>query len=183
MLVVENLAVSGGGKEILHGASLELGRAETMVIMGRNGSGKSTLANAIMRNPKLLVTSGRAVFDGQDLAQLATHEIAARGIFFAPQHMPAIDGLAVSSLLKNSANALRAARGKEPLSAPEFARLAKEYSAIAGVPREWMSRAYGAGFSGGEKKIAQCMEMLFSDASLCILDEPDSGADAGAVDR
>ncbi|MDR1009484.1 MAG: Fe-S cluster assembly ATPase SufC [Rickettsiales bacterium] len=178
MLDIENLHVSVDGKEILKGVDLHISPSETCVIMGRNGSGKSTLANAILKNPRYEITKGSLRFAGRDMTNEPTAAIAAAGVFFAQQHAPAIEGLPVSTLLKNAVNSTR----ETPMPAPEFFKRAKEYCAMLKIPDAWLARDMNVGFSGGEKKRLACLEMLFLEPKLCILDEPDSGVDISSMD-
>ncbi|MDR1476764.1 MAG: Fe-S cluster assembly ATPase SufC [Rickettsiales bacterium] len=182
MLEIKNLRVSAEGKEILKGVDLKIAAGETHVIMGKNGSGKSTLLAAIAKNPKYPVIGGKAAFAGKDLKSMSASDAAAAGIFLSFQNAPAMQGLSISTLLKHAANAVRRARGEEPLTAPEFFRLADEYCKFLEIPGAWLKRDMNAGFSGGEKKRISMLEMLFLKPRLAMLDEPDSGVDVDAMD-
>ncbi|MDR2099124.1 MAG: Fe-S cluster assembly ATPase SufC [Rickettsiales bacterium] len=181
MLKIENLHVAAEGREILSGLGLGVKAGETHVIMGKNGGGKSTLLSAIAKNPKYEITAGSIAFDGVDLAGKSADEVARMGVFLSFQNAPAIPGLTISTLLKHAANSVRRARGEEPLSAPKFFKLADEYSKLLEIPPAWMNREANVGFSGGERKKIACLEMLFLNPRLALLDEPDSGVDVDAM--
>ena len=180
MLEVKNLYAGVGERQIVKDVSLSLGAGRAAVLMGRNGSGKSTLLGAIMNDPRLEV-AGSVELDGEDLTDKAAVKRAQAGLFLGEQDQASVEGLSRSTLLKHSANALRRARGQEPLAAPEFFGLAKEYCAMLGVPDEWMAREVGGQFSGGEKKRMTALAMLFFGPKAVLLDEPDSGVDVDSL--
>jgi Fe-S cluster assembly ATP-binding protein len=181
MLDVKGLKAGVEGREILKGADLSVKAGQTHIIMGKNGSGKSTLLSAIARNPKYEILSGSMLLDGEDIAGKGASDVAAKGVFLSFQNAPAIPGLSISTLLKHSVNGVRRARGEEPMAAPEFFGLAKEYSAFLEIPGGWLEREVNLGFSGGERKRIACLEMLFLKPRLALLDEPDSGVDVDAM--
>ena len=181
MLEIKNLKVCVDDKQILDGVDLKVGDGETHLIMGKNGSGKSTLLNTIAKYPKYEVKDGDIVFNGKSLLGLKVYEVAQAGIFLSFQSAPAISGLSISTLLKNSVNSVRQARGEKPLSAPEYFKLADEYCKLLDIPQDWLKRQVNVGFSGGEKKRLSMLEMLFLQPKLALLDEPDSGVDVDAV--
>src|SRR5262249_38157432 len=151
--------------------NLRVAAGETHVIMGRNGSGKSTLLNSIMRAPTLPAASGSAVFDGADLTAMATDEIARAGVFLGLQHPPSIPGGSVAALIKHATK----------MKAGEYLKRSAEACDFLGVPREWLKREVGVGFSGGEKKRLMMLEMLLLSPRIALLDEPDSGVDVEAI--
>ncbi len=177
VLEVSDLHVSVGGKEILKGLNLTVGAGETHAIMGRNGSGKSTLSAAIMGNPRYEITSGTIVYGGQDIAELAVHERARAGVFLSFQYPVALPGVSVVNFLRQ---AVRAVRGDDvPIKA--FRPLVKENLKILDIPQTFMTRYVNDGFSGGEKKRLEMLQMLMLQPTLAILDETDSGLDIDAL--
>ena len=182
LLVVENLCVQVDDKEIIHGLDLCVGRGETHIIMGKNGSGKSSFLNAMVKNPKYSITNGDIRLGGETILEKTVAQVAQMGLFLSFQNAPAIAGLSISTLLKNSVNSIRRARGEQVLSAPEYFRLAKEYCKMLEIPQEWLKRGVNVGFSGGEKKRISMLEMLFLEPKVALLDEPDSGVDTDSVE-
>lgn len=182
LLMVENLVVRVEDKEIIHGLDIRVGRGETHIIMGKNGSGKSSLLNAMVKNPKYSITDGDIRICGESILEKSVAQVAQMGLFLSFQNAPAIAGLSISTLLKNSVNSVRRVNGKNPLSAPEYFRLAKEYCDILEIPQEWLKRGVNVGFSGGEKKRISMLEMLFLEPKIALLDEPDSGVDTDSVE-
>jgi len=168
MFEVKNWVVG----EILRGVDLRVGAGETHVIMGRNGSGKSTLLNSIMRAPTLPAATGEAILEGANLALTSTDEIARAGVFLGLQHPPAIPGVSVATLIKHATK----------MTASEYLRKSAEACDFLGIPREWLKREVGVGFSGGEKKRLMMLEMLMISPRIALLDEPDSGVDVEAID-
>lgn len=181
MLKIENLHATVGDTEILKGLSLELKAGEIHAIMGPNGAGKSTLAYALGGRPGYEVTAGSASFDGQDLLALDPHERAAAGIFLGFQYPVEIPGVSNLQFLRESLNAQRLARGEEALNGAEFIKLAKEKAALLKMDMDMLKRAVNVGFSGGEKKRNEMVQMGILDPKLAILDETDSGLDIDAL--
>ena len=181
MLKIENLHATVGDTEILKGLSLELNAGEIHAIMGPNGAGKSTLAYALGGRPGYEVTAGSATFDGQDLLSLDPHERAAVGIFLGFQYPVEIPGVSNLQFLRESLNAQRKVRGEEALNGAEFIKLAKEKAALLKMDMDMLKRAVNVGFSGGEKKRNEMVQMGILNPKLAILDETDSGLDIDAL--
>jgi Fe-S cluster assembly ATP-binding protein len=181
MLEIRDLHARAGDAEILRGVDLELRPGEVHAVMGPNGSGKSTLAHILAGKPGYEVTRGRILYDGEDLAPLAPEERARRGIFLAFQYPVEIPGVANNYFLKASLNAIRAARGEPELDAMEFLSLVREKMKLVHMPETLMGRPINEGFSGGEKKRNEILQMLLLEPRLCILDETDSGLDIDAL--
>ena len=181
LMVVENVSVSVEDKQVVSGLNLRIGCGETHVIMGKNGSGKSSFLNALVKNPKYSIVDGDVRVNGNTILDKSVAEVAQMGVFLSFQSAPAIAGLSISTLLKNSVNSIRRARNEKVLSAPEYFRLAKEYCDLLEIPQDWLKRAVNVGFSGGEKKRVSMLEMLFLEPKIALLDEPDSGVDMDSV--
>ena len=181
MLKIENLHATVGETAILKGLSLTINAGEIHAIMGPNGAGKSTLAYTLGGRPGYEVTQGSATFDGQDLLALEPHERAAAGLFLGFQYPVEIPGVSNLQFLRESLNAQRKARGEEPLSGAEFIKLAKEKAALLRMDMEMLKRPVNVGFSGGEKKRNEMVQMGILDPRLEILDETDSGLDIDAL--
>jgi Fe-S cluster assembly ATP-binding protein len=181
MLEIRDLHARAGDAEILRGVDLELRPGEVHAVMGPNGSGKSTLAHVLAGKPGYEVTRGRILYDSEDLAPLAPEERARRGIFLAFQYPVEIPGVANNYFLKASLNAIRAARGEPELDAMEFLSLVREKMKLVHMPETLMGRPINEGFSGGEKKRNEILQMLLLEPRLCILDETDSGLDIDAL--
>ncbi|GAA0476721.1 Fe-S cluster assembly ATPase SufC [Parasphingorhabdus litoris] len=181
MLKIENLRANAGDTEILKGLSLELNAGEIHAIMGPNGAGKSTLSYALGGRPGYEITSGNVNFDGEDLLELDPHERAAAGIFLGFQYPVEIPGVSNLQFLRESLNSQRKSRSEEPLSGAEFIKLAKEKSALLKMDMDMLKRAVNVGFSGGEKKRNEMVQMGIIDPKLAILDETDSGLDIDAL--
>ncbi|WP_176592383.1 Fe-S cluster assembly ATPase SufC [Sphingobium sp. EM0848] len=181
MLTIENLTNEIDGKAILKGLSLSINAGEIHAIMGPNGAGKSTLAYTLGGRPNYEVTGGTATFEGQDLFELEPHERAAAGLFLGFQYPVEIPGVSNLQFLRESLNSQRKARGEEPLSGGEFIKLAKEKAGLLGLDMEMLKRPVNVGFSGGEKKRAEMVQMGILDPKLAILDETDSGLDIDAL--
>ncbi len=181
MLKIENLHANVGDTEILKGLSLELNAGEIHAIMGPNGAGKSTLSYALGGRPGYEITSGSVNFDGQDLLALDPHERAAAGIFLGFQYPVEIPGVSNLQFLRESLNSQRKSRGEEPLSGAEFIKLAKEKAGLLKMDMDMLKRAVNVGFSGGEKKRNEMVQMGIIDPKLAILDETDSGLDIDAL--
>ena len=181
MLEIKNLHVNVDGREILKGLDLELPRGQVHAIMGPNGSGKSTLAYVLAGKRDYEVTAGSVTWNGQDLLAMDPSERAAGGVFLAFQYPMEIPGVATMTFLRTAANAVRKARGKPELSTPEFLRFVREKAGELKIDPEMLRRPLNVGFSGGEKKRNEILQMSLLDPSLCVLDETDSGLDIDAV--
>jgi Fe-S cluster assembly ATP-binding protein len=180
-LEIRNLHVSAEDKEILKGLDLEVDRGEIHALMGPNGSGKSTLANAIMGHPGLDVTDGEIVFRGDDITDADPDERALAGLFMAFQYPVAIPGVTVSKYLRMAANAQREARGEEQIKLKDFRRQTEEAMELANIPKEFSSRYLNDGFSGGEKKRMEILQLAMLRPRVAVLDETDSGLDIDAL--
>jgi Fe-S cluster assembly ATP-binding protein len=181
MLQITNLTNEIDGKAILKGLSLTINAGEIHAIMGPNGAGKSTLAYTLGGRPGYDVTGGSATFEGQDLLALAPHERAAAGLFLGFQYPVEIPGVSNLQFLRESLNSQRRARGEAPLSGGEFIKLAKDKAGLLGLDMDMLKRPVNVGFSGGEKKRNEMVQMGILDPRLAILDETDSGLDIDAL--
>ncbi|MFN3724921.1 MAG: Fe-S cluster assembly ATPase SufC [Allosphingosinicella sp.] len=181
MLKIENLHATVDGKEILKGISLAINPGEIHAIMGPNGSGKSTLSYVLAGRPGYEVTAGSATLDGQDLLDMEPHERAAAGIFLGFQYPVEIPGVSNVQFLRTALNAQRRARGEAELSAGDFLRLSREQADKLGLSMDMMKRHVNVGFSGGEKKRNEMVQMGIIDPRFAILDETDSGLDIDAL--
>ena len=180
-LEISDLRVRAGEKEILRGLDLTVGKGEIHALMGPNGSGKSTLANAIMGHPGLEVTSGRIVWNGRDITEAEPDERARMGLFMAFQYPVGVPGVTVTKYLRTVLNAHLDARGEEPVSLKEFRERVQAAMELTRVPREFSSRYLNEGFSGGEKKRMEILQLALQRPELAILDETDSGLDIDAL--
>ena len=181
MLEITNLHATVAGKPILNGVSLHVPAGEVHAIMGPNGSGKSTLAYVLAGRPGYEVTEGSASFDGHDLIAMEPFERAAAGLFLGFQYPVEIPGVSYLQFLRESLNAQRRARGEAELSGAEFIKLARSQAALLGMDAEMLKRPVNVGFSGGEKKRAEMVQMGIMDPRFAILDETDSGLDIDAL--
>ena len=181
MLKIDNLHAVVDGKPILKGISLELNTGEIHAIMGPNGSGKSTLSYVLAGRPGYEVTEGSVSLDGEDLLELEPHERAAKGLFLGFQYPVEIPGVSNVQFLRTALNAQRKARGEAELSAGEFLRIAREQAGALGFDMDMMKRGVNVGFSGGEKKRNEMVQMGIIDPRLAVLDETDSGLDIDAL--
>jgi Fe-S cluster assembly ATP-binding protein len=181
MLKIDNLHASVEGKKILNGLSLSVARGEVHAIMGPNGSGKSTLANVLAGRPGYEVTAGSVSFEGRDLLQLPAEERARAGLFLGFQYPVEIPGVNNVYLLKAALNAARKAQGLEEVDAFEFLSLVREKMKLMHIEDSFLSRGVNEGFSGGEKKRNEILQMLVLEPRLAILDETDSGLDIDAL--
>jgi Fe-S cluster assembly ATP-binding protein len=181
MLQIHNLHATVGDKPILKGLSLSLNAGEIHAIMGPNGAGKSTLAYVLGGRPGYEVTDGSVSFNGEDLPSLDPHERAAAGLFLGFQYPVEIPGVSNVQFLRESLNAQRKARGEEPLSGGEFLKIAREQAAALGMDMDMLKRPVNVGFSGGEKKRNEMVQMGILDPTIAVLDETDSGLDIDAL--
>ncbi|OYX65563.1 MAG: Fe-S cluster assembly ATPase SufC [Sphingomonadales bacterium 32-64-17] len=181
MLKIDNLHAEIGGKEILKGLSLELNAGEVHAIMGPNGAGKSTLSYVLGGRPGYEVTAGSVSYNGEDLLAMDPHERAAAGFFLGFQYPVEIPGVSNVQFLREALNSQRRVRGEEPLSGGEFLKLAKEKAALLKLDMEMLKRFVNVGFSGGEKKRNEMVQMGILDPRLAVLDETDSGLDIDAL--
>ena len=180
-LEIRNLHVQAGDKKILKGLDLTVSKGEIHALMGPNGSGKSTLANVIMGQPNLEVTEGQILFDGEDITEADPDERARAGLFMAFQYPVAIPGVTVTKYLRMVMNAHREARGEGEISLKEFRKTVEEAMELTNVPREFSSRYLNEGFSGGEKKRMEILQLALQKPKLAVLDETDSGLDIDAL--
>jgi Fe-S cluster assembly ATP-binding protein len=180
-LEISNLHVSAGEKEILKGVDLTVEAGEVHALMGPNGSGKSTLANVIMGNPALDVTEGKITFRGEDITEASPDERSRLGLFMAFQYPVAIPGVTVTKYLRMVINAHRQARGEDEISLKEFRQVVEEAMDLTEVKREFSKRYLNDGFSGGEKKRLEILQMALQKPNVAILDETDSGLDIDAL--
>ena len=176
-LEIQNLHVRTEEREILHGVDLVINKGETHALMGPNGSGKSTLANTLMGNPTYEITEGRILLDGDDLTEADPDDRAKAGLFLAFQYPVSIPGVSVANFLRTAINAKR----EEPIKVKEFGALLKKNMEVLRVEREFTSRYLNDGFSGGEKKRAEILQMAMLEPEYAVLDETDSGLDIDAL--
>ena len=176
-LEIRNLHVRTEEREILHGVDLTVSKGETHALMGPNGSGKSTLANTIMGNPTYEVTEGQILLDGEDLTEADPDERARAGLFLAFQYPATIPGVSVANFLRMAVNAGR----EEPIKVKEFGQVLKRNMELLRIEREFTSRYLNEGFSGGEKKRAEILQLAMLEPAFAVLDETDSGLDIDAL--
>ncbi|MEN9684114.1 MAG: Fe-S cluster assembly ATPase SufC [Pseudomonadota bacterium] len=181
MLKIDNLHAAVADKPILKGLSLTINAGEIHAIMGPNGAGKSTLGYTLGGRPGYVVTGGSVSFNDADLLALEPHERAAAGLFLGFQYPVEIPGVSFVQFLRESVNAQRKARGEEPLSGGDFLKLAREQAGRLRMDMDMLKRPVNVGFSGGEKKRAEMVQMGILDPCLAILDETDSGLDIDAL--
>lgn len=181
MLQITNLHANVGDKPILKGLNLSLGAGEIHAIMGPNGAGKSTLGYVLSGRPGYEVTEGSVTFNGQDLIGLEPHERAAAGLFLGFQYPVEIPGVSNVQFLREALNAQRKHRGEAPLTGGEFLKVAREQAGALGMDMDMLKRPVNVGFSGGEKKRNEMVQMGIIDPALAILDETDSGLDIDAL--
>ena len=181
LLEVKDLKVRVEDREILHGLTLTVNPGEVHAIMGPNGSGKSTLSHVIAGKPGYEVTGGEILFRGEDLLEMSPDERAAKGVFLAFQYPVEVPGVATMTFLRTALNAQRKLRGEDEYSTPDFLKLVRETSAELGVSQEMLRRAVNVGFSGGEKKRNEILQMAILKPRLAVLDETDSGLDIDAL--
>ena len=181
LLEVKGLMVQVEDNEILHGLDLTVNAGQVHAIMGPNGSGKSTLSHVIAGKPGYEVTGGEILFKGEDLLEMEPDERAAKGVFLAFQYPVEIPGVTTMNFLHTALNAQRKARGETELMAPEFLKKVREIAKSLNIPMDMLKRGVNVGFSGGEKKRNEVLQMGLFQPSLCILDEMDSGLDIDAL--
>ena len=181
MLDIKNLHATVDGKPILKGIDLSIAPGEVHAIMGPNGSGKSTLAYILTGRDGYEVTGGEVLFEGRDLLDMEPEERAAAGVFLAFQYPIEIPGVPNTTFLKEAANAIRKARGEKELDALGFLKFVREKTKALGISDEMLKRAVNAGFSGGEKKRNEVLQMAVLEPRLAVLDETDSGLDIDAL--
>ncbi|GAB4237575.1 MAG: Fe-S cluster assembly ATPase SufC [Methyloligellaceae bacterium] len=182
-LEIKNLHVKIAGEdaEILKGIDLTLPKGEVHAIMGPNGSGKSTLAYVLAGKDDYEITEGTILWNGEDITEMEPDERAAAGVFLAFQYPVEIPGVATMTFLRTALNAVRRARGEAELSTPEFMRLVREKAKQLKISDEMLRRPLNVGFSGGEKKRQEILQMALLEPTLCVLDETDSGLDIDAL--
>ena len=180
-LEIKNLHVAAGDKQILKGVDLHVRSGEFHALMGPNGSGKSTLANVVMGHPNLEVTEGQILFDGEDITEADPDERARSGLFMAFQYPVAIPGVTVAKYLRMVINARREARGEDAISLKDFRKSVEAAMELTKVPREFSNRYLNDGFSGGEKKRMEILQLALLNPRLAVLDETDSGLDIDAL--
>jgi Fe-S cluster assembly ATP-binding protein len=176
-LEIQNLHVRTEEREILHGVDLNVAKGETHALMGPNGSGKSTLANALMGNPNYEITEGKILLDGEDITEADPDERARAGLFLAFQYPATIPGVSVANFLRMAVNAGR----EEPIKVKEFGQLLGKHMELLKIDRAFTSRYLNEGFSGGEKKRAEILQLAMLSPSYAVLDETDSGLDIDAL--
>jgi len=181
MLEIKNLHAGIDDKKILKGVDLTVKAGEVHAIMGPNGSGKSTLAQVLAGRDTFEVTAGEILVNGEDILELAPEERAAKGMFLAFQYPVEIPGVRNNYFLRTALNAVRTARGEKELDAMEFLKLIKEKAKMLKIDESFMSRSVNEGFSGGEKKRNEILQMAILDPKLCVMDETDSGLDIDAL--
>lgn len=181
MLKIDNLSAQIDDKAILRGLNLDVKAGEVHAIMGPNGAGKSTLGHVLAGRAGYEVTGGSAEFDGQSLFDLEPEERAQAGLFLAFQYPVEIPGVSNMEFLKASVDAIRRSRGQEAMSSMDFIKLAREKCQAVDLPQDFLKRGVNEGFSGGEKKRNELLQMMLLEPKLCILDETDSGLDIDAL--
>ncbi len=180
-LEIRNLHAQAGDKQILNGIDLTVREGEVHALMGPNGSGKSTLANAIMGHPNLEVTDGDILFKGEDITEADPDERARAGVFMAFQYPVSVPGVTVTKYLRTVMNAHRQERGEDPIPLKEFRTRVQDAMKLTNVPNEFASRYLNDGFSGGEKKRMEMLQLALQKPELAVLDETDSGLDIDAL--
>jgi len=181
LLEVKNLHVSVDGKQILNGLDLTVNKGEVHAIMGPNGSGKSTLAHVLAGKADYEVTAGEVLFDGENVLAMEPDERAAKGLFLAFQYPLEIPGVATMTFLRTALNAQRKKRGEAELTVPEFRKRVNAVAKSLDIDQEMLRRGVNVGFSGGEKKRNEILQMALLEPRLCVLDETDSGLDIDAL--
>jgi Fe-S cluster assembly ATP-binding protein len=180
-LEIRNLHVSAEDKEILKGLDLEVSKGEIHALMGPNGSGKSTLANVVMGHPGLEITEGTIHFKGEDITEAAPEDRSRMGLFMAFQYPVAVPGVTVAKYLRMALNAHRDARGESEIKLKDFRKETEAAMELVKIPREFSSRYVNDGFSGGEKKRMEVLQLAMLKPEMAVLDETDSGLDIDAL--
>jgi Fe-S cluster assembly ATP-binding protein len=181
LLEIRNLQAEIGGRKILDGLDLTVNAGEIHAIMGPNGAGKSTLSYVLAGKPGYEITGGEVLFKGEDLLEMSPDERAAKGVFLAFQYPLEIPGVATMTFLRTALNAQRRKRGEEELSSPDTIKRVREIAKKLGIDAEMLRRPLNVGFSGGEKKRNETLQMALLEPKLCVLDETDSGLDIDAL--
>jgi Fe-S cluster assembly ATP-binding protein len=181
MLEIKNLQVEVDGKEILKGLDLSIDKGQVHAIMGPNGAGKSTLAHVLAGRAGYTITGGSVLFEGKELLELAPEERAAAGVFLAFQYPVEIPGVSTMNFLKTSVNAIRTAHGGKEYDAMDFLKFVRSKTRSLGISDEMLKRAVNVGFSGGEKKRNEVLQMALLEPKFAVLDETDSGLDVDAL--
>jgi Fe-S cluster assembly ATP-binding protein len=181
LLEIKNLQVEIGGRKILDGLDLTVNAGQIHAIMGPNGAGKSTLSYVLAGKPGYEITGGEILFKGEDLLEMSPDERAANGVFLAFQYPLEIPGVATMTFLRTALNAQRRKRGQEELSSPDTIKRVRDIAKKLGIDAEMLRRPLNVGFSGGEKKRNETLQMALLEPKLCVLDETDSGLDIDAL--
>jgi Fe-S cluster assembly ATP-binding protein len=181
LLEIKDLHATVDGKHILKGVNLTVNKGEVHAIMGPNGSGKSTLSYVMAGKPGYEATEGEVLLDGEDLLGMAADERAAKGLFLAFQYPLEIPGVATMTFLRTALNAQRKKRGEKELSTPEFLKVVRKAAGELEIEQDMLRRGVNVGFSGGEKKRNEILQMALLQPRLCVLDETDSGLDIDAL--
>jgi Fe-S cluster assembly ATP-binding protein len=181
MLEIKNLHAQAGDKQILKGVDLTVKPGEIHALMGPNGSGKSTLANVVMGHPNLEVTEGQILFKGEDITEADPDERARMGLFMAFQYPVSVPGVTITKYLRMVQNAHREAAGEEPISLKDFRKTTEAAMELTNVPKQFASRYLNEGFSGGEKKRLEMLQLALQKPEIAVLDETDSGLDIDAL--
>jgi Fe-S cluster assembly ATP-binding protein len=181
MLEIKNLHAQAGDKQILKGVDLTVRPGEVHALMGPNGSGKSTLANVVMGHPGLEVTEGQILFKGEDVTEADPDERARMGLFMAFQYPVSVPGVTITKYLRMVQNAHREAAGQEPISLKDFRKTTEAAMELTNVPKAFSSRYLNEGFSGGEKKRLEMLQLALQKPEIAVLDETDSGLDIDAL--
>jgi Fe-S cluster assembly ATP-binding protein len=181
LLAIRDLRAEVGGRKILNGLDLTVDRGEIHAIMGPNGAGKSTLSYVLAGKPGYEITGGEILFNGENLLEMPADERAAKGVFLAFQYPLEIPGVATMTFLRTALNAQRRQRGEEELSSPDLFKRVRELAKRLGIDAEMLRRPLNVGFSGGEKKRNETLQMALLEPLLCVLDETDSGLDIDAL--
>jgi Fe-S cluster assembly ATP-binding protein len=183
MLEIKNLFVNlfENNSEIIHDFSFDVSSREMHFLIGMNGSGKSSVSLALVGSEKYKISSGKVLVNGKNLLKMSIDERVHNGLFLSYQNPIAIDGLSYSVFLKHSVNSVRVARGLKAFNAPDFFAYVERYCKILSIPNDWLKRNLNVGFSGGEKKKMEMLQMMLLEPKFAILDEPDSGVDIDAI--